>query len=120
MDDSGNYRGIGIGSLILKIFDWIVLMIHEKELENDENQFGFQAESSTSMCTWTAIDRGGTKLWLSNIQVDSSVIGIYKLDQKWFFGFKVHIDPPHCTWKFQFLALFWDFSAYPAKVPCLQ
>ena len=53
LDDSGNYRGIGIGSLILKIVDWIMLIVNEKELKNDENQFGFQDSSSTTMCTWT-------------------------------------------------------------------
>ena len=47
LDDSNNYRGIGLGSLILKIFDWIVLLTNKKELENDENQFGFQAGAST-------------------------------------------------------------------------
>ena len=56
LDDSGNYRGIGIGSLILKIVDWIMLIVNEKELKNDENQFGFQDSSSTTMCTWTVIE----------------------------------------------------------------
>ena len=45
LDSSDNYRGIGLGSLILKIFDWIVLLLNEEELENDLNQFGFQTES---------------------------------------------------------------------------
>ena len=56
IEDSSNYRGIGIGSLLLKILDWVVLIINEKELQNDENQFGFQKGSSTSMCTWTVIE----------------------------------------------------------------
>ena len=47
LDDSGNYREIGICSLL-------VLIINDTELEHDEHQFGFQSESSTSMCTWTA------------------------------------------------------------------
>ena len=30
LEDSGNYRGIGFGSLILKIIDWIVLIVNDK------------------------------------------------------------------------------------------
>ena len=56
IDDSGNYRGIGIGSLILKIVDNIILIINDEELTLDRNQFGFQEGSSTSMCTWTVIE----------------------------------------------------------------
>ena len=56
LDDSGNYRGIALCSLFLKIFDWVFLVLCEKELKNDDNQFGFQASSSTVMATWTAIE----------------------------------------------------------------
>ena len=55
-DDSGNYRGIALSSIILKVFDWVVLIIFDKELQTDFNQFGFQEESSASMCTWTALE----------------------------------------------------------------
>ena len=55
-DDSGNYRGIALSSIILKVFDWVVLIIFDKELQTDPNQFGFQEESSASMCTWTALE----------------------------------------------------------------
>ena len=54
--DSGNYRGIALSSLFLKIFDWVVLILFHNELICDENQFGFQAESSTVMCTWSVIE----------------------------------------------------------------
>ena len=54
--DSGNYRGIALSSLFLKIFDWVVLILFNSELLCDENQFGFQAESSTVMCTWAVIE----------------------------------------------------------------
>ena len=53
---SDNYRGIGLGSLILKIYDWILLIVNKEQLENDINQFGFQEEASTSMCTWAVIE----------------------------------------------------------------
>ena len=55
-DDSSNYRGIALSSLFLKIFDWVVLILCEAELKCDENQFGFQSNSSTTMCTWTVIE----------------------------------------------------------------
>ena len=55
-DDSGNYRGIAISSILLKVFDWIVLILFDKELKNDDNQFGYQTESSANMCTWAVIE----------------------------------------------------------------
>ena len=56
LDSSANYRGIGIGSLIMKIVDWIVLIIYDKELVCDSNQFGYEENSSTTMCSWTVIE----------------------------------------------------------------
>ena len=55
-DDSGNYRGIGLSALLLKIFDWIMLILFDEELSSDENQFGFQSNSSTTLCSWTTIE----------------------------------------------------------------
>ena len=55
-DDSNNYRGIALSSLFLKIFDWILLSLFKSELKTDQNQFGFEAESSTTMCSWTVIE----------------------------------------------------------------
>ena len=49
---SDNYRAIAIGSLILKWFDWLILILESDKLSTDELQFGFQAKSSTTMCTW--------------------------------------------------------------------
>ena len=56
IDDSNNYRGIGLSCLILKILDWLILILYEKELDTDPNQFGFQAKSSCSMLSWTVIE----------------------------------------------------------------
>ena len=36
-DDSDNYRGIGLSSLFLKIYDWVVLLLFEQELKSDDN-----------------------------------------------------------------------------------
>ena len=49
---SDNYRAIGISSLILKVFDWVVLTLFESELKPSEFQFGFQKKNSTTMCSW--------------------------------------------------------------------
>ena len=51
---SENYRAIATGSLILKLLDIVILQLEGDKLDCDELQFGFQANSSTSMCTWTA------------------------------------------------------------------
>ena len=50
---SSNYRSIALSSLILKIFDWVLLLLFEKELFTDELQFSFQDKTST---TWLAIE----------------------------------------------------------------
>ena len=55
-DDSSNYRGIALSSLFLKIFDWVILLLFDEELKTDQNQFGFETGSSTSMCSWTVIE----------------------------------------------------------------
>ena len=49
---SDNYRAIAIGNLILKWFDWLILILEQDKLTTDELQFGFQAKSSTTMCSW--------------------------------------------------------------------
>ena len=55
-DTSGNYRGIALSSVLLKVFDWVVLLLFDDQLQNDPNQFGYQTESSANMCTWTVIE----------------------------------------------------------------
>ena len=55
LSSSDNYnRAIAKSSLILKLFDWIVLLTQGEKLSSDELQFGYQKLSSTDMCTWTA------------------------------------------------------------------
>ena len=49
---SDNYRAIGISSLILKILDWVILILFEDKLKPSDLQFGFQKRNSTSMCSW--------------------------------------------------------------------
>ena len=51
---SDNYRAIASGSLLLKLLDMVVMNLEGEKLKCDLLQFGFQSESSTTMCTWTA------------------------------------------------------------------
>ena len=50
---SSNYRAIGGSSMILKLFDIIILNIFGDSLTLAEEQFGFQRKSSTTLCSWT-------------------------------------------------------------------
>ena len=49
---SDNYRAIGISSLILKVLDWVILILYGSELKPSEFQFGFQKKNSPTMCSW--------------------------------------------------------------------
>ena len=54
LTSSENYRAIAKSSLILKLFDWVILLHQGEKLSSDELQFGYQKLSSTVMCTWAA------------------------------------------------------------------
>ena len=49
---SDNYRAIGISSLLLKVLDWVIMILFEDKLKPSELQFGFQRKNSTTMCSW--------------------------------------------------------------------
>ena len=53
---SKNYRSIAISSLILKLIDWIFLMLFGVNFNLNDLQFAYQAGSSTTMCTWAVIE----------------------------------------------------------------
>ena len=59
INKSKNYRSIAISSLILKIFDWVILLLFGTKLGLDELQFAYQSRSSTTMCTWAVIETIG-------------------------------------------------------------
>ena len=54
--NSNNYRSIAISSLIMKIFDWVIIIGFKDFLNFDDLQFGYQPKVSTSMCTWLAVE----------------------------------------------------------------
>ena len=56
INSSKNYRSIAISSLILKIFDWVILILYGTSLGLDELQFAYQPGCSTTMCTWSVVE----------------------------------------------------------------
>ena len=50
--DTNSYRAIAGSSLLLKLFDQVVLLLWGHLLASDELQFGYKADYSTSQCSW--------------------------------------------------------------------
>ena len=48
---SANYRGIALSSILVKLFDNIILVKYSDKLSTSGLQFGFKQNSSTHMCT---------------------------------------------------------------------
>ena len=53
---SQNYRSIAISSLILKILDWIIILLFGTSLGLDDLQFSYQENCSTTMCSYLVIE----------------------------------------------------------------
>ena len=53
---SKNYRSIAISSLLLKIFDWVIILLFGEALMLDDLQFGYQAGCSTNMASWMVLE----------------------------------------------------------------
>ena len=56
IESSDNYRSIALSSIILKVFDWVVITLFGQNLGLDELQFSYQRNCSTTMCTWLVIE----------------------------------------------------------------
>ena len=86
---SNNYRSIALSSLLLKIYDWIMLLLFEKQLHTDELQFGFQEETSTNMCTWLAIEtidhfmRNGSEVFVGVMDMTKAFDKVRQSDLFW-------------------------------------
>ena len=59
LTSSNNYRSIAISSLIMKLYDLVIINLFEEHLYLDDLQFGYQSGVSTSMCTWLATETIG-------------------------------------------------------------
>ena len=56
IQSSDNYRSIALSSVVLKIFDWVVLTLFQEQLKLDDLQFSYQKRCSTNMCTWMVVE----------------------------------------------------------------
>ena len=52
INSSKNYRSIAISNILLKIIDWIFLLISGDKLKLNDLQFAYQENASTTMCSW--------------------------------------------------------------------
>ena len=65
--DPASYRAIAGSSLILKVFELVVILLWGHLLSSDSLQFGYKAKTSTTHCTWLVTEvvqhmlRGGIK-----------------------------------------------------------
>ena len=50
--NTGSYRAIAGSSLILKVFEKVIILLWGHLLASDSLQFGFKAKTSTTQCTW--------------------------------------------------------------------
>lgn len=53
---SKNYRSIALSTILLKILDWVIIILYGDQLKLDEFQFGFQELSSPNLCSWMALE----------------------------------------------------------------
>ena len=56
MNSSKNYRSVCLSSLVIKMIDWIVIILGGKALGLSELQFAYQTNCSTTQCTWAALE----------------------------------------------------------------
>lgn len=59
INNSKNYRSIAISSLLLKLIDWVALILFGKTIGLDDLQCAYQGGASTSMCTWAVMETIG-------------------------------------------------------------
>ena len=53
---SKNYRSIAISSILLKLFDWVFIILFGTNFALNDFQFAYQAGCSTTMCTWAVLE----------------------------------------------------------------
>jgi len=52
VNDSENYRGIALSSIVSKIFDWVIINNNSLGLYTSDLQFGYKSGHSTIQCTF--------------------------------------------------------------------
>ena len=53
---TGSYRAIAGSSLVLKLFDKVVLLLWGHLLSTDSLQFGYKVGTSTTQCSWLVME----------------------------------------------------------------
>ena len=53
---SKNYRSIAISSILLKLIDWVFIILFGTNFALNDFQFAYQAGCSTTMCTWAVLE----------------------------------------------------------------
>ena len=56
MNTSKNYRSIAISSVILKLIDWIIIILFGSTLGLNDLQFAYQPGVSGNMCSWAIME----------------------------------------------------------------
>ena len=56
INSSKNYRSIAISNILLKIFDWVFIILSGDKLDLNDLQFAYQSGASTTMCSWMVIE----------------------------------------------------------------
>ena len=56
INSSKNYRSIAISSLILKLLDWIIILLFGSSLGLHDLQFAYQPGISGNMCTYAVLE----------------------------------------------------------------
>ena len=54
INDSSNYQGIALSSMLSKLVDIIIINKQSKHLNSSDLQFGFKEKSSTTQCSFVA------------------------------------------------------------------
>ena len=66
---SKNYRSIAISSIILKLIDWVFILLFGVYFGLNDFQFAYQPGCSTTMCTWAVLEtvdvylKGGSEVY---------------------------------------------------------
>ena len=55
-ESSDNYISIALSGILLKVFDWVVILLFGKSLNLDTLQFSYQKHCGTNMCTWLVVE----------------------------------------------------------------
>ena len=50
------YRSAAMSSILLNILDWVIIKLDGDHLGLNDLQFAYQADCSTTMCTWAVLE----------------------------------------------------------------